>query len=255
MGLPLLRPVYALYERMLEREVQRFPLPKHIAIIMDGNRRFGTEVGLGLKGHEYGAKKLHKVLEWCWDLGVKVVTVYGFSTENFKRPTEEVEGLMDLFEKEFARYTRDSRVHRKKVRLQAIGQVDKLPERVQKAIHVAQEATKDYDNHVFNVAIGYGGRQEVLDAIHNICERVKKGEIDLDQVDENLVSSSLYTSGLPDPDLIIRTSGEERLSGFLIWQCAYSELYFCDSYWPMFRRIDLLRAIRTYQQRQRRFGK
>ena len=250
-----LKPVYGFYERLLEKRIKKNELPHHIAIIMDGNRRFCENVNyFGLNGHEIGARTLENVLEWCWDIGIKIVTVYGFSTENFRRKKEEVDKLMKLFEKKFIEYANHPKVHERQVRLRVLGKIDLFPENVRKAIIFAEERTKNYDRFLFNVALGYGGRQEMIKAIKSIASDYKAGKIKIDDIDEKLVSSYLYTSGLPDPDLIIRTSGEERLSGFLLWQSAYSELYFCETYWPAFRKIDLLRAIRTYQQRQRRFG-
>ncbi|MEE8358446.1 MAG: polyprenyl diphosphate synthase, partial [Candidatus Hydrothermarchaeales archaeon] len=147
------------------------------------------------------------------------------------------------------------KIHKDKIRVRAIGRVEMLPERVRKAIKKAEDATKNYSKFYINFAMAYGGRQEVVDAIKKIAKDVKEGKIDLDTINEKTVAENLYTNGAPDPDLVIRTSGEERISGFLLWQSAYSELYFCESYWPGFRKIDFLRAIRTYQQRKRRYGK
>jgi tritrans,polycis-undecaprenyl-diphosphate synthase [geranylgeranyl-diphosphate specific] len=251
----LLKPIYYGYERFLEKRVRRGKMPRHVAIIMDGNRRMAHAWGvLPWEGHRMGAEKLREVLDWCTDLGIQTVTAYSFSSENFQRPPEELEHLFDLFEEYFYLAAEDEKIHRMRARVRAIGRVDRFPERVRKAIRTAEERTKDYTDFNLNLAIAYGGRQEVLDAVRKIAEDVRKGKRDLETITEETFSQYLYTNGIPDPDLIIRTSGEERISGFLLWQSAYSELYFCESFWPGFRKIDFLRALRTYQQRERRFG-
>lgn len=245
------------YERKLLAEVMNSArIPKHIAIILDGNRRFADDRGVNrLDGHVFGAKKLEEVIGWCQELGIKHITVYAFSTENFTRDDAEVKMLMDLLTKKFKEVAKDPRVHKYRIRVKAIGNLGSLPEQVQSAIDEAQEATRTYDGQTLNIAVGYGGRAELAEGVRKICDRIKNGEINPQDVDENLIGNYLYTAGLPDPDLIIRTSGEERLSGFLLWQSAYSELYFCEANWPAFSKIDFLRAIRTYQGRERRFGK
>lgn len=238
------------------KEIKLYPLPQHIAIIMDGNRRFAKEIGLDpSEGHRMGRDKLEEVLNWCLELGLKVLTVYAFSTENFTRNSAEVQLLINLFEENFRKLGDDERVHKHKIRVRVIGKRELLPESLISAINYAEERTKNYDNYFFNLAVAYGGRQEIIDAIKQIARDVKDDKISVDEISEDLVSSKLYTKDLPDPDLILRTSGEERVSNFLLWQMAYSELYFVDVYWPGFRKIDLLRAIRAYQMRQRRFGK
>ncbi|MDI6642868.1 MAG: polyprenyl diphosphate synthase [Candidatus Hodarchaeaceae archaeon] len=245
------------YEKQLLAEVmQGGNVPKHVAIILDGNRRFAESKGLDrIEGHIFGAKKLEEVVGWCQELGIKHITVYAFSTENFNRSEEEVEKLMNLFAKKFREVAKDERVHKYMIRVRAIGDMGSLPEKVRQAIEEAQRATHGYDGYTLNIAIGYGGRAELAEAVRKICERIERGELKPCDVDESLINQHLYTAGLPDPDLVIRTSGEERLSGFLLWQSAYSELYFCEANWPGFSRIDFLRAIRTYQGRERRFGK
>jgi tritrans,polycis-undecaprenyl-diphosphate synthase [geranylgeranyl-diphosphate specific] len=231
-------------------------VPEHVAIILDGNRRFAREAGVPTSvGHALGADKLEEVLDWCRELGIKYVTVYAFSTENFNRSPEEVEALMDLFVKKLKKVASDERVHRNKVKVRVIGDRSRLPARVVSAIDELERATQNYDNFFVNIAMGYGGRAELVEAVRKICGKVEKGEIKPDEVSEEVIIEHLYTAGIPDPNLIIRTSGEERLSGFLIWQSAYSELYFCEAYWPAFSKIDFLRAVRTYQSRERRFGK
>jgi tritrans,polycis-undecaprenyl-diphosphate synthase [geranylgeranyl-diphosphate specific] len=252
----LWKPIYKGYEFLLERDVKSGRKPEHIAIIMDGNRRLAEKLGVKpWKGHRMGAEKLEEVLDWCIDLGIKNITAYAFSMENFRRPKKEVEELFDLFEEYFYKIAKDERIHRNRTRVKAIGRVELFPERVRKAIAEAESCTRNYHKFKLNIAIAYGGRQEILDAVKKIAREVKTGELDADTIDEKTMARYLYTNGLPDPDLVIRTSGEERISGFLLWQSAYSELYFCESYWPGFRKIDLLRAIRTYQQRERRFGR
>ncbi len=252
----ILTPLYRAYEWFLERKVRQGKLPEHIGVIMDGNRRLARKLGAKpWTGHRLGARKLEEFLEWCIQLGIKTVTTYAFSTENFSRPKEEVERLFDIFEEYFYKIASDDRIHRNRVRIKAIGKVERFPERVRRAIRHAEMRTKEYDNLLLNVAVAYGGRQEIVDAFRKMGEKIERGEMRATDITEEEVSRHLYTTGIPDPDLIIRTSGEERISGFLLWQSAYSELYFCESYWPGFRKIDFLRALRTYQQRQRRFGR
>jgi tritrans,polycis-undecaprenyl-diphosphate synthase [geranylgeranyl-diphosphate specific] len=230
-------------------------MPQHIGLILDGNRRFGKFLGLtDFEAHESGAYKLEEVLDWCWKLGIRIVTVYAFSAENFKRSEEEIKELMLMFEERFRQVAEEERVHKHKIRIRAIGKTELLPEEVREAIATAEKATEDYDDYQLNIAVGYGGRMEIVEACKKIAKGVEKGSLRPHDVDEDLIRSNLYTNGIPDPDLIVRTSGEERLSGFLLWQSAYSELYFCESYWPEFREIDFLRAIRTFQRRERRFG-
>jgi len=253
---PLLSPLYKLYELLLEREVRKREPPTHVGIIMDGNRRAASQLGiLPWEGHRLGAEKVDDVIEWCIELGVKTATLYAFSTENFKRPREEVERLFDLFEEYLNNVAKDERIHKNRVRVRAIGKIQLFPERVREAIKRAEESTKGYNGFLLNLAMAYGGREEVLDAVRSIASDVRAGRLHPSRISEETISERLYTKDSPDPQLIIRTSGEERISNFLLWQSAYSELYFCETYWPMFRRIDFLRAIRTYQQRERRFGR
>ncbi len=245
-----------LYEKVLWRQIKDGRMPEHLAVILDGNRRFARQMGLKiLVGHRYGAEKVRDFLEMCWEAGIKIVTLYVFSIENFMRSRREVDSIMELAEEGFEKILKEARIHNYKVKVKAIGRINLLPERVQEAIRKVEEVTKDYDKYLLNIAIGYSGRAEIVDAIREIAEEVKSGKIDIENIDEMLIENHLYTSGVPDPDLIIRTSGEERLSGFLLWQSAYSELYFCDVFWPAMRKIDFWRALRTYQMRDRRFGK
>lgn len=247
--------VYNTYERKLLNKVLNAPVPKHLAIIMDGNRRFAQKLGMEpVKGHLAGRDKLEEVMDWCLELGIKILTVYAFSTENIKRNKDEADFLMKLFAENFIKAGENEKVHKNKIRIKAIGRIELLPKNVQDAIRFAEEKTKNYDKYFFNIAVAYGGREEILNAVKRIAEDVKKGKINEEDINEKLMSSYLYTSDIPDPDLILRTSGEERISNFLLWQIAYSELYFADVYWPGLRKIDFLRAIKSYQERQRRFG-
>ena len=258
LGIPKLREIIArVYERQLLADIKsNGRVPKHVGIILDGNRRFARKRGFPpIYGHQEGAKKLEEVLDWCRELGIKHVTVYAFSTENFRRSREEVKALMKVFAEKFRQAAKDERVHRYKIKVRAIGDLSRLPADVRKAAEEAEWATRGYNGYTLNIAIGYGGRAELAQAVRKICEQIERGELKPHQVNERLIEQNLYTAGLPDPDLVIRTSGEERLSGFLIWQSAYSELYFCEANWPEFSKIEFLRAIRTYQARERRFGR
>lgn len=249
--------VYKAYEKWLWQQVKGGMKPEHIAIILDGNRRWASKSSLNpLIGHRYGAKKVEDLLDWCLDLDVKSITLYAFSTENFQRSPKEVSDIMHIAEEKLREILTNERIHEHKVRVKVIGRTGLLPKNLQEIIRRAEEATKDYNEHFLNIALAYGGRAEIVDATKNIVKKVREGSIDSDEIDEEVFEQFLYTAHMPkqDPDLIIRTSGEERLSGFLLWQCAYSELCFLDVYWPEFRRIDLLRAVRTYQRRKRRFG-
>jgi len=248
---------YKLYEKWLWHQVKNGFKPEHIAIILDGNRRWAVEKALDpWFGHERGAEKVEELLDWCLKLNVKSITLYAFSTENFRRQESEIEEIMSIAEEKLQKILTDERIHRNRVRVKVIGRVNLLPEGLQKLVMDVERATHDYDEHFLNVAFAYGGRAEIVDAAKKIAEKVQEGELILEKVDEQMFEQYLYTSHMPnqDPDLIIRTSGEERLSGFLLWQSAYSELCFLDVYWPDFRLIDLLRAVRTFQKRKRRFG-
>ncbi len=251
--------VYKVYEWWLESQIQGSKnLPQHISLILDGNRRWAGEYDLpSWMGHRAGADKVEQLLGWCLELGIKTLTLFVFSTENFERPEREVEEIMRLCEEKLRRVIEDERIHKEMVRVKALGRLDLLPKTVQDLIQNVEADTACYDKHWLNIAIAYGGRKEIVDAVRKVGQRILRGELKPEEVNEEVLEMNLYTAHLPnpEPDLIIRTSGEERLSGFLIWQSAYSELCFLDVYWPSFRRIDLLRAIRTYQQRLRRFGR
>ena len=223
---------------------------------MDGNRRFAKNLELTPEaGHLFGRDKIEEVLDWCLELGIKVTTIYAFSTENFNRDEGEVKTLMDLCKQELDRAVTNSRIHKNKVRVRIIGHLESLPKDTRKSAKHIMEATEKYDDYFFNIALAYGGREELIQAIQQIASDVKKGGLKVQDISQKTVSSYLYTNGLPDPDLILRTSGEERISNFLLWQLAYSELYFSDVFWPAFQKRDFLKAIQTYQQRKRRYGK
>jgi tritrans,polycis-undecaprenyl-diphosphate synthase [geranylgeranyl-diphosphate specific] len=252
---------YKIYEKWLWQQTKNGVKPEHVAIILDGNRRWANEQDThpflqDKWGHKNGADTVEQLLDWTHFLGVKYVTLYTFSTENFSRRNDEVAKIMQIAEERFRKLLKDERVHRYKVHVKVIGRVNLLPQSLQQAIAEVEKATAEYDCYFWNFAFAYGGRAEIVDAAKTIAGKVKSGELDVDDVTESTFEKYLYTAHMDkqDPDMIIRTSGEERLSGFLLWQAAYSELLFLDVYWPDFRLIDLLRAIRTFQLRKRRFG-
>ena len=243
-------------ESKLMREIAEHPVSvKHLAIIMDGNRRFAwkSNVATGI-GHRIGKEKLEKVLDWVLDVKIPWLTVYALSTENLNRPQEELDVLFKLYVEGLHDIADDPRIHDNKVRVQIIGRRELLPKSVNDAIDYAESKTQDYDQFVFTVCLAYGSREEMIDAIRSIAKEHADGELPLESIDEQAVSDRLYTGDMPDPDLVIRTSGEERISNFLLWQMAYSELYFTDVFWPSFQKKDLLKAVRTFQDRRRRFG-
>ena len=249
-------PIYRFYEKRLWKQIKNGPKPQHIGVILDGNRRYALKKGLDAKeGHYFGAEKVEELLIWCLRFGIKIITLYVFSTENFNRTSAEVEKIMGLLVTKLQKINKDPLIVNNKVRVKIIGRRDDLSDNIITLINEIEEKTKDYDGHILNIALSYGGRAEIVDAVRKIATKVQEKEINITDIDEETINDHLYTEGIPDPDLIIRTSGEERLSGFLLWQSAYSELYFTDIYWPAFRKIDLWRAIRIYQQRERRYGK
>lgn len=257
-GLLSLLGIYKVYENWLWFQINKEKKPEHIAIILDGNRRWASNKSLIAKvGHRHGANKIDELMDWCLELGAKFITLYAFSTENFFRTPKEVEEIMKLIEEKLRSILENERIHENKIRVKAIGRIDRLPKSIQEVIKRVEEATKTYNQRFLNVALAYGGRAEIVDATKKITKEVLKGNLRTENIDEKVFEKYLYTAHMPkqDADLIIRTSGEERLSGFLSWQSAYSELCFVDVNWPDFRLIDLLRAVRTYQRRKRRFGK
>ncbi len=243
-------------KRLLGRVLAE-PVPHHVGIIMDGNRRFAQVLGLadvGL-GHVAGQERLETVLDWCLETQIRVLTVYAFSTENFERADPERELLMELFEHNFRKMADDPRVHNNQIRVRVIGQLELLPDSVREAAEHVMQRTADYDAYHFNVAVAYGGRQEIVDAVRSIARDVRDHGLKAQEITAQTIQERLYTPDLPDPDFIIRTSGEERISNFLLWQLAYAELYFADVYWPQLRKREFLTAINEYQLRQRRYGR
>ena len=228
-------------------------LPKHIAIIMDGNRRWAKNKGLNTKdGHKSGADNLEEISKFCNEIGIKYLTVYAFSTENWKRSKEEVSALMAILKLHLNSFFKEK--NKQNIKINVIGNINELSKSLQKSIKDAMETTKNNTGLTLNIAFNYGGRAEITRAVKIIAEKVKNNEISIQDIDENLISNNLYTAGQPDPDLLIRTSKELRTSNFLPWQSTYSELYFPDRHWPEFSKEDLLCAIKEFQSRNRRFG-
>ena len=252
----LLTPVYRVYERLLWRQIRGGPMPRHIGIIPDGNRRWARLRGWDVFfGHERGYERMREVLDWIWDLGITHVTVYAMSTENCtRRSVEERNHLFDIIKRGLEELGSDPRIRRRRVRVKVIGRREMVrPDVLETARRLEEETGRAWERTLY-IALCYGGRDEILEAARRIAEEARKGNLDPRDINESLFRKYLYTNGSPDPDLIIRTSGEERISNFLLWQSAYSELYFAEAYWPEFRKIDLWRAIRSYQKRERRYG-
>ncbi|MGO8921280.1 MAG: polyprenyl diphosphate synthase [Stellaceae bacterium] len=257
---PALRLLYRLYETRLRRQVATKPMPRHVGIILDGNRRHGRAHGITEPQAMYrlGAEKLDDILDWCAELSIPTVTLWVFSPDNFRRPSPEVSGILAAIEAKLATLAHDPLIHRRRVRVRAIGRLPLLPDTLLATITEAERATAGYDGMDLNIAVAYGGRQEIADAVQQLLRDTAAQGKGLDDaiaaITPDAIARHLYTAGLPDPDLIIRTSGEIRLSGFLLWQSVHSEYYFTDVLWPAFRKLDFLRAIRVFQERQRRFG-
>jgi len=257
----VLAQVYRLYERRLLSQVGHHPMPRHIGLILDGNRRYGRQHNLTDPREIYaaGAEKLDDLLSWCADLTIPAITLWVLSTDNFDRRPEEVSGILAAVEAKLTMLAHDPRIHRRKVRVRAMGRLELLPKSTLAAVRAAEAATGDYDDMQLTIAAAYGGRQEITDAVQAFLrDQQQHGRALAEAVDlvtPEAISRFLYAPDLPDPDLIIRTSGEIRLSGFLLWQSAYSEFYFTDVFWPAFRKVDFLRAVRAFQQRRRRFGR
>ncbi|ACO45006.1 isoprenyl transferase [Deinococcus deserti] len=249
------------YEQRLTRAVKGHgKLPRHLGLILDGNRRFARAAGLQREmGHSFGAEKAHEVLQWCLELGIPAATIWVLSTDNTSRDPQELAHILALLEKEARNLATDPRIHANRVRVRAIGQHANFPSHVLTALRELEERTAHYDGMRLNIAVGYGGREEIVDAVKTHLQMQAAAGRDLSEVAACLrpddISAHLYAADIPDPDFIIRTSGEIRLSGFMLWQSVYSEYYFCDVYWPGFRRVDFLRALRDFQGRDRRFGK
>lgn len=236
---------------MEEIDVQK--LPKHIAIIMDGNRRWAKNNGLSTKeGHKAGSKNLENIARFCNKIGIKYLTVYAFSTENWKRSQAEVSALMFILKANLDAMLR--RMDTENIKIRVIGEKENIPEDIQPKIDKLVEKTKNNTGLTLNIAFNYGGRAELVHATKAIAEKVKNGELSLEDINENTISENIYTAGQPDPDLMIRTSREIRTSNFLPWQLTYTEFYFPDKHWPEFTEEDLIEAIKVYQGRNRRFG-
>lgn len=234
-------------------EIDKNNLPKHIAIIMDGNRRWAKQRNLTTKeGHKAGSKNLDNIATFCNEIGIKYLTVYAFSTENWKRTQEEVSALMFILKANLDSMLR--KMDLKNIKIRVIGEKENIPKDIQAKIDKLVEKTKNNTGLVLNIAFNYGGRAELVHTTKVIAQKVKDGEISVEDIDELLISNNLYTAGQPDPDLMIRTSHELRTSNFLPWQLTYSEFYFPDKHWPEFGREDLIEAIKVYQKRNRRFG-
>ena len=228
-------------------------MPKHIAIIMDWNRRWAREKGLDPKqGHREGAKTLEKIVRYANKIGLEYITVYAFSTENWKRSEDEVGALMILLQKYLDDYSK--RADTENIKVKVLGDITRLSEGMQKSIKKCMERTKNNTGVVFNIALNYGSRNEIVSAVKNIAYEVKNGNINVEDITEDTISNNLYTAGEPDPDLLIRTSGELRLSNFLLWQLAYTEFLFVDKHWPDFSEEDIDMAIEVFQKRNRKFG-
>ncbi len=252
--------IYYFYQKKLEKEISGRKVPAHIGIILDGNRRYAEKRRLDSisMGHEEGAGKLGEVLKWCASLGIKYVTVWALSTDNMKRERDELERLLEIIQSQLQNYIDSNFIKDNDIKVKIIGKRDLLPESLLATIDTLEEKTSSHSGLTLHVALGYGGRQEICDAIINfVSDNMEDLNNSLlpDIITVENISKYLYVKDAPDPDLIIRTSGEIRLSGFLLWQSAYSEFYFCDAYWPEFREIDFLRAIRSYQLRRIRLGK
>ncbi|MCH5642104.1 MULTISPECIES: isoprenyl transferase [unclassified Gordonia (in: high G+C Gram-positive bacteria)] len=253
----LRRPVLSVYERRLIQLMDGTRIPHHVAIICDGNRRWAREAGFEdvSHGHRVGAQRIADMLGWCADLGIGAVTIYLLSTENLSRASEELDALMEIVPDIVDEISAPDGQWRVRI----VGTLDQLPAPVADRLRAASDRTAGRDGMNVNVAVGYGGRQEIVDAVRALLEeRLEQGASPAEMIDAvtvEAIDANLYTKGQPDPDLVIRTSGEQRLSGFLLWQSAYSEIWFTDAYWPEFRRVDFLRALRDFSARNRRFGK
>ncbi|HET7901932.1 MAG TPA: isoprenyl transferase [Candidatus Nanopelagicales bacterium] len=246
--------VYGAYERRLMGSLDRDRIPRHVGVMLDGNRRWAAAQGMSTAhGHQAGAEKIEDFLGWCDEVGVEVVTLWLLSTDNLSRPAAELEPLLRIIEA-----TVTDLASHGTWRLHPVGALDLLPATTAEQLKAAEDATAHRSGLLVNIAVGYGGRREVVDAVRALITDAAAKGLTLDElageVDVEHIAEHLYTAGQPDPDLVIRTSGEQRLSGFLLWQSAHSEFYFCEAYWPDFRKVDFLRALRSYSARGRRFG-
>ena len=253
--------VYRWYERKLEAEVRRGAVPRHVGVLPDGNRRFArlAEMKSVEEGHRTGAETLSRLVQWCDDLDIPVITIWVLSTDNFERPAEELAGIFGLVEEGVDGLLEAQSQSARPRRIRSVGRRELIPPSTLAAIERIERETAEYSGGELIIAVGYGGREEIVDAVRRmLSDRIARGE-SLEGIasglDADEIAGYLYAPDVPDPDLIIRTSGELRLSGFMLWQSVYSEYYFCDVFWPAFRRIDFLRALRSYGQRQRRRGR
>ncbi len=257
----MLKPfLYRFYEQQVLAHVLQRSMPRHLGLIQDGHRRYAREAGLSnSSGYALGAAKAEEVLSWCAELKIPMVTLWWLSTENLDRQPEEVRAVLDVIEDKLTEWVAGGLADRLGIRVRPIGKLNLIPSSVLQVLQRAETATRQHDRMLLNVGVGYGGRQEIVDAVRGYLSESFERRLPPEEILEGLtpdaIAKYLYTYDCPDPDLIIRTSGEVRLSGFMLWQSAHSEYYFCDAYWPAFRKVDFLRAIRSYQQRQRRFGK
>jgi short-chain Z-isoprenyl diphosphate synthase len=248
------RMLYPAYESRMVKALPADQIPQHVGVMLDGNRRWARAVGADTAhGYQAGAANIEPLLDWCEEVGVKVVTLWLLSTDNLNRPPEQLAGLLSIIEGAVATLAEAGRW-----RLHPVGALDLLPASTAAKLKAAEDATQDAPGLLVNVAVGYGGRREIADAVRALLQEQASKGMTLEElaevIDVEHIAEHLYTKGQPDPDLVIRTSGEQRLGGFLLWQSAHSEFYFCEAYWPDFRRVDFLRAIRAYAQRERRFG-
>ena len=246
--------LYPAYESRMVKALPADQIPQHVGVMLDGNRRWAKAVGADTAhGYQAGAANIEPLLDWCEEVGVKVVTLWLLSTDNLNRPPDQLAGLLSIIEGAVATLAEAGRW-----RLHPVGALDLLPASTAARLKAAEDATQDAPGLLVNVAVGYGGRREIADAVRALLQEQASKGMTLEElaevIDVEHIAEHLYTKGQPDPDLVIRTSGEQRLGGFLLWQSAHSEFYFCEAYWPDFRRVDFLRAIRAYAQRERRFG-
>ena len=248
------RVLYPVYESRVVRHLPNDRVPRHVGVMLDGNRRWAKQVGADTEhGHRAGAANIEPLLTWCEEVGVEVVTLWLLSTDNLNRPAAELEPLLNIISEVVQQLAA-----KRQWRLHPVGALDLLPANLRNELKAAEEVTSDLDGLLVNIAVGYGGRREIADAVRSLLQEHAEKGTTLEELAEVLdvehIAEHLYTKGQPDPDLVIRTSGEQRLGGFLLWQSAQSEFYFCEAYWPDFRRVDFLRAIRAYAARERRFG-
>lgn len=239
---------------MADKNTGNNPMPEHIGIILDGNRRFAKQLLMKpWKGHEWGAKKVAKLSDWCREMGIRQLTLYSFSMQNFNRPKEEFDYLMKLFVEFFEDREYVSKIHENHIRIRFLGRIHLFPAQVYQSMLKLMEDTKDYDDYIINFAMAYGGREEIIDAMKTIGRKIESGEITNDQITEELISNNLYLKDAPE--FIIRTGGDHRTSNFLVWQSNYSEWFFLEKRWPEFEKEDLIQCVQQYIDRERRFGK